>query len=660
MRNLCLIFSFFLQFKIVREKREREREREKEKCAMVVTTPKGFKKSHRKQYLFIFFVFACGLSMYLFILSIATRDARDVGPGDELPGDFLSRETFEQGTALGHRNTNGWHRDDTGNLDAYHRELENERLRKREKEKEELERLREKVEKEKVLREEAERKLAAERQKKEHAMEEKTVENSRSRSTHEHEKETFGDGFYEKPGLNVEQWRRARDAETKERYDECHMIKNSEYWGPTPVPGDLSADNGARNRKETWQECCDSCKEHSEECNTWRYDPRNKNCWLAKNKNVWQPPTYGKGDAIPYTSGMLHPEPVKYDPKDEGGSPPTCITTMITSNGGAYMNWQTRLVYASWKNVAMKHDKAGIMARFIRILHRTKDDELVGIIPTWRADPWHPECDNSCSYSVKDRARAIYEWSLTEDAKKCSHVLMAEADYIFIKAPPPSVLLQPGHSYGFLFGYIIPTHADAMPASKVFHEGYEDKVPYAEVAQTGNAPQIMYANDLARVAKRWKDLMVVSEESAVIQKVFGWVRDMYAFSFAAAQIEPPIQFRLPPVPFADTMVQIPADVQLGKAIAMHYTWGPEIKIGPKPSHDVVWAFDKRKWSGAGGVGRKFQKIPMTPEWDKSKDYRLNADEVLQETQLEVLKVFAEYFNDAVDMANQEKDIVNSS
>ena len=94
-------------------------------------------------------------------------------------------------------------------------------------------------------------------------MEEKTVENSRSRSTHEHEKEMFEDGFYEKPGLNVEQWRRARDAETKERYDECHMIKNSEYWGPTPVPGDLSADNGARNRKETWQEWR-FVQEHSE------------------------------------------------------------------------------------------------------------------------------------------------------------------------------------------------------------------------------------------------------------------------------------------------------------------------------------------------------------------------------------------------------------
>jgi len=51
---------------------------------------------------------------------------------------------------------------------------------------------------------------------------------------------------------------------------------------------------------------------------------------------------------------------------------------------------------------------------------------------------------------------------------------------------------------------------------------------------------------------------------------------------------------------------------------------------------------------------------MTPAWDKSKDYRLNADEVLQETQLEVLKIFAEYFNDAVEMANQEKDIVDSA
>ena len=97
---------------------------------MVVTTPKGFKKSPRKQYMFVFFVFASGLSMYLFILSIANRDSRDVGPGDELPGDFLSRETFEQNQ---HHGMGGMDNDksdfDGRNLDAYHRELEVERTR---------------------------------------------------------------------------------------------------------------------------------------------------------------------------------------------------------------------------------------------------------------------------------------------------------------------------------------------------------------------------------------------------------------------------------------------------------------------------------------------------------------------------------------------------
>jgi len=33
---------------------------------------------------------------------------------------------------------------------------------------------------------------------------------------------------------------------------------------------------------------------------------------------------------------------------------------------------------------------------------------------------------------VKDRARAIARWSVTRDAQRCSHVLMAEADYLMV------------------------------------------------------------------------------------------------------------------------------------------------------------------------------------------------------------------------------------
>jgi len=625
------------------------------------------KLTKQKHAIVIGSIFLLGFTMYAFVISIAQRDARDVEFERVVLGDFQSRESFEKQSLLkkrdweGHGTLNRRFKDEEEEeeeerrIDSYHEEIEAVELKRKN---EELLKLRQRVQESERMRTIAEQRLKE-------IEEQKKIESGASRSENmdaiviEEKKKTSKSsegGFYEKDGLDALAWAKARDSETKESYEECHMIENSEYWGTKPISvNGVSSNDGSNNKKENWKRCCESCKEESE-CNAWRFDPRNRNCLLGKNKNIWQPPTYGKGDAIPYTSGMLHPEPVKYDPVEANSESATCITTMITSNGGAYMNWQTRLVYASWKNVAMKHDKAGIMTRFTRVLHRTKDDELVGIVPTWRAEPWHPDCDNSCSYSVKDRARAIYDWSQSEDAKKCSHVLMAEADYIFVAAPPPSVLLAPGHSYGFLFGYIIPSHPDAMPASKVFHKGFEDKIKYDDVPQTGNAPQIMYTKDLTRVAERWKELMVVSESDETVQRIFGWVRDMYAFSFAAAQIEPPIQFRLPPVPFSDTMVQIPADVQLGKAIAMHYTWGPQIKIGPKPSTDIVWQFDKRRWGGAGRPGKKFEKIQMTPKWDKSKDYRLNADEVLQETQLDVLRIFVEYFNDAVDMANSVSDI----
>jgi hypothetical protein len=95
-------------------------------------------------------------------------------------------------------------------------------------------------------------------------------------------------------------------------------------------------------------------------------------------------------------------------------------------------------------------------------------------IPTVRIDPTHPECDRGCDYAVKDRARAIARWAELPDARRCSHVLMAEADYLMVASPPPSVMLDRGHAYGFLFGYIIPWHKDAMPASLEFYDPSED------------------------------------------------------------------------------------------------------------------------------------------------------------------------------------------
>ena len=46
-------------------------------------------------------------------------------------------------------------------------------------------------------------------------------------------------------------------------------------------------------------------------------------------------------------------------------------------------------------------------------------------------------------------------------------------------------------------------------------------------------PRVMFGDDLRKVVPIWADLVEFGEKNAVVKKIFGWVRDMYAFDFAA-------------------------------------------------------------------------------------------------------------------------------
>ena len=181
---------------------------------MVVTTPKGFKNPSQAIRVRLF-----RLRVWFEHVSLHTFDRQSQTLETSVPGTNFPA-IFSVERRLNKTNTTGWAGWTTikvnlitGNLDAYHRELEVERTRKREKEKEELKRLREKVEEEKVLREVAEeRKL---REKEAEAFSSSSSSNG-DEDTSEQEKELFEDGFYEKPGLSVERWRQTRDGETKE------------------------------------------------------------------------------------------------------------------------------------------------------------------------------------------------------------------------------------------------------------------------------------------------------------------------------------------------------------------------------------------------------------------------------------------------------------
>ena len=438
------------------------------------------------------------------------------------------------------------------------------------------------------------------------------------------------DDISSRDGYDAEEWRRIRDAETPE--DECHELPQSDYWGPQPLTQSVEGVSITVAR-----DCCELCKKTAK-CQFWRHDPAKPNeCFTGTLINDYLPPMYGEEHNRKTTSGVLYPKKSRYDA--ESTELKTCVHTMITSNGSPYMNWQTRVFYQTWKKAASEKDS--VLRHFTRILHRSTDDSLMDLVPTWRADPTHVECDNSCDYAVKDRARAIAEWMKSDDSRRCSHILMAETDYLFIRSPPPSVLLAKGISYGFLFGYIVPSYPDAKEASVLLHDVSKDG-PLKDVYQTGNAPQCIHRDDLERVAPVWADKVEFGESNEVVKRVFGWVRDMYAWSFAAAAVRPKLEFELPPVPFQKLMIQPPADIAIGQSSVMHYTWGAI--ISNKEDHEV-WRFDKREYLGSWD---SLKKIEPLPPWDAEQEFKLQDKKRIQKSQYEVLDKMVEIFNEAVD------------
>jgi hypothetical protein len=162
------------------------------------------------------------------------------------------------------------------------------------------------------------------------------------------------------------------------------------------------------------------------------------------------------------------------------------------------------------------------------------------------------------------------------------------------------------------------------------------------VFQTGNAPQSIHRDDLERVAPVWAEKVEFAETNDVIKETFGWVRDMYAWSFAAAAVRPKLDFELPPVPFQKLVLQPPADIKIGEGSLLHYTWG---SIVTNKDGQEVWRFDKREYRGTAD---QLIKIAELPEWDAEQEFKLQDNKRLEEGQWEVIRRMVEIFNAAVD------------
>ena len=176
-------------------------------------------------------------------------------------------------------------------------------------------------------------------------------------------------------------------------------------------------------------------------------------------------------------------------------------------------------------------------------------------------------------------------------------------------------------------------------------EDARTRPPMASVPQSGNAPQVVHVDDLPRLASAWADLVEFGESDPAVKRVFGWVRDMYAFDFAARKVGVTVHY--PPVPLNKLMAQPPADADLGAACLMHYTWSP---ILSDASGKELWKFDKRSFRGGAGSSAHFtvlEQVPLPPEWDARAGFKLQAGEVVTEPGLELMRLMARTFNAGV-------------
>lgn len=261
------------------------------------------------------------------------------------------------------------------------------------------------------------------------------------------------------------------------------------------------------------------------------------------------------------------------------------IHVLATSNGSPYLNWQTRVMYKTFKDVAKGSD----MRHFTRLLHRRSDDELMGEVPTVRVDSLHAECDTWCEFPVADRPDALRKWLETEDSKRGEWIVMIETDYVWRKAlklPPPGA-----SAVAFHFHYInpnYPTLPDVM--TRLMPPEKRDRIKMEDIICSGPAPTMIRKTELDTLIDEYVRIAAAIEADPDAKKKLGWVREMYAYDLAAAvtgvphRVEDPGQTSL--------IAQPPADTNHGDAAMFHYTWGAEYLDRNKQK---VWSWDKRPY-----------------------------------------------------------------
>ncbi|GLC55430.1 hypothetical protein PLESTB_000986400 [Pleodorina starrii] len=277
------------------------------------------------------------------------------------------------------------------------------------------------------------------------------------------------------------------------------------------------------------------------------------------------------------------------------------IHSVLTSNGSPYQNFQGRIMYGTYKLV-QKMPGGEKLTGFTRILHRMKPDELMDEIPTFRANPLHPKCDEWCDFPVADRPNAVKQW-IDAAAKepsmiKGAWILLLECDYVWMRpVQAPDAYDARAVGFQFMFDYIMPEHPSAVPFMNKLSGG---RVEPKNIPRSGPAPVLIRYTDLAALIPDWERITADIEADPEAVKQLDWVREMYAWDIALALHNVTLVTETPP--HSRLIAQPPHDLIIGDAAMFHYTWGTLYYENKKE----IFKWEKRDYTSR----EQALKVPM--------------------------------------------------
>ena len=362
---------------------------------------------------------------------------------------------------------------------------------------------------------------------------------------------------------------------------------------------------GSTNMVASAEECCNSCSRQAaahkptdkvERCNTWVFCGRAEGCnhgrskfgecWLKHNARADAAGVMSKGDNSDWTSGLTQ------FPEEAAAIVPfvhdKVYRTITTADDKVYNQWQMRVHYYQWKKVKAMPGSED-MGGFTRILHGGREDSLMDEIPTDVVDPLPPHMTKG--FVVLSRPNAIHQWLKNFGHKYPEkYLMMSEPDHLWLR-PIPNLMAGEHTPAAFPFFYITP-----QKEPDITNRFLDKPITAKEMKQIdpiGNSPAMIAKGDLEIVAPKWHNISVAIKHDPEADKAWGWVLEMYGYSFAAWNSG--IRHKLYP----SFMAQPPWDKHIGDFYILHYTYGCDYDEQGvfTPGKVGKWRFDKRRFSG---------------------------------------------------------------